>query len=141
MRFKIVRAAIVIGGALLVFLAGYATGQRTTFNTLMPILVAETQGNLAQRIETLARLRTGDSDGAVAALEEAVDSATLTLSQGKPWAELDSRTGSALQLAKAYRAKYPASQYNPTLDALLYTIPMPDVKHCSPAMRRLLSEN
>lgn len=63
----------------------------------------------------------------------------MSLAQGRPWSELDPNVQFSLQVAKAYRTKYPPSQQNARLDALLETIPMPDVKYCSPAMQRLLS--
>ena len=138
MNSKLARAGLMSAGALLAFLAGLAVGQRTIYSRLLPNLAAETQFNLTQRVDTLARLRTGDSDGAVASLERAVDTATVTLAQGRPWSELNPDVQFVMQVAKAYRTKYPPSQPNASLDALLETIPMPDVRYCSPAMQRLL---
>lgn len=138
MKTKIARVGIVLTGALLVFLAGYAAGQRTTYSGFMPVLAAETHFNLTQRIETLARIRLGEADAAIPALERTIDAATVNLAQGKPWTELDPGVQSSLQVAKAYRSKYPSSQPDAALAALLDTIPTRDVNTFSPAMQRLL---
>lgn len=137
MKSKVARVGGVVA-VLVAFVAGYALGHRTTFAGLTPMLAAETELNLAQRIDTLARVRTGDIDGAVAALEGAVDAAALTLPQGQPWSSLEPRAQRSLQLAKAYRTKYPPAPPDAALSALLDTIPMPDVKYCSPAVQRML---
>ena len=139
MSSKTVCTGIALGGVLSAFAGGYAVGHRTTFAQVMPVLVAETQFNLAQRVDTLARYRTGDARGAIAGLEQAVDTATLNLTRGKPWSDLEPGVQFSLQVAKAYRKRFPPPEPNPALSALLDTIPMPDVKYCSPAMQELLS--
>jgi hypothetical protein len=136
-----VLTVVVLAGVLCAFVGGYAVGQRATFAQLMPLLALETQFNLAQRVETLARYRTGDAAGAIAGLEEVVDTATLNLTQGKPWSDLEPDVQFSLQLAKAYRERFPPQEPNAALSALLATIPMPELEYCSPAMRELLSSD
>jgi hypothetical protein len=133
-----VRTALILALVLGAFLGGVAVGNRSTSDAAISMLTAETRGNLSQRVETLARLRTGDADGAIDLLEQAVDTATETLPQGKPWTELEPELRLTLQMAKAYRQRYPPQQPSPTLAALLGTIPMPDVHYCSAAMQKLL---
>lgn len=138
---KTLLTVVFLGGALCAFVGGYAVGQRTTFAQLMPMLALETQFNLAQRVETLARYRTGDAAGAIAGLEDVVDAATLNLTQGKPWSDLAPDVQFSLQLVKAYRERVPLQQPNRALTELLATIPMPDLEYCSPAMRELLGSD
>ena len=135
---KTVRIALMLSLVVLAFVAGLALGNRTTFGWTMGMLTAETHFNLSNRVETLARLRTGDADGAIALLEQAVDTATESLPQGKPWTELEPTLQSTLQLAKAYRQRYPPQRPSPALAELLETIPMPDARYCSVAMQELL---
>lgn len=140
MNKRFTRTALIVALALVAFAGGYAAGHRTTLAWTMGMLSAETRGNLQDRIETLARLRTGDTDGAIALLDEAVDTATMTLPQGKPWPELAPDARSALQLAKAYRTVYPPADSQAELVALLATVPMPDLEYCSPALQELLRQ-
>jgi hypothetical protein len=134
------RTALIVALGLGGFVAGYAAGHRTTFGWTLGMLSAETQGNLVQGIETLARLRTGDTDGAIALLEDAVDTATMNLPQGTPWSQLEANVRSALQLSKAYRTVYPPADSQTELAALLTTVPMPDLQYCSPALQTLLRQ-
>lgn len=122
------------------FTGGYIAGHRTTFAQGIQMLAVETQGNLAQRLETLARIRTGDVDGAIAILEEAVDTATLTLPQGRSYEELNPGMQVVLQIAKAYRTRHPSSAA-PELGALFEGIPLPEMQYCSPAMQLLLGSD
>jgi hypothetical protein len=130
--------AAAAGIAACGFAAGFVAGHRTTFAGGMRLLAAETQGNLGLRVETLAKLRTGDAAGAIAGLEQAVDTATMSLPQRRPWSDLDPDTRSTLQLVKAYRHVHPPAAPDPELTALLDSIPMPHVNYCSPALRQLL---
>lgn len=109
-------------------------------NRLLPVMAAATTADLAQRVETLARIRNGDHAGAIAMLEKNVDAATVSLPIGKPWAELDASARSALQLAKAYRSTYPPAPTESALVQVLATIPMPAVEYCSPALRKVLAD-
>jgi hypothetical protein len=140
MNRRFTRTALIVALGLGGFVAGYTAGHRTTFGWTMGMLSAETQGNLVQRIETLARLRTGDTGGAIALLEEAVDTATMTLPQGGTWLKLDPDVRSALQLSKVYRTVYPLDESQTELAALLATVPMPDLQYCSPALQTLLRQ-
>lgn len=140
MNKRFTRTALTVILALVAFAGGYTAGHRTTFAWTMGMLSTETQGNLHHRIETLARLRTGDTDGAIALLEQAVDSAAGSLGQGKPYPELDPDIRFALQLARAYRDVYPAANADPELAAFLATVPPPDVRYCSPALQSLLQK-
>lgn len=138
MSAKLIRAGIALAIAATVFVSGYALGHRRTFAWTTQWLTAETQFNLSQRVDTLARLRTGDTAGAITGLEQAVDTATLSLSRGKPWSESQPEARSTFQLVKAYRSRYPPSQPSQELSAFLESIPMPDVRYCSPALQQLL---
>ena len=135
---KWMRAVITLVIVVAAFLGGYAVGNRRTVAWTSGWVTAEAQFNLSQRVDTLARFRIGDAGGAIDALEQAVDTATLNLSQGKLWPELDPGIQQTLQLAKAYRTKYPPTKATPELSALLESIPMPDVRYCSPALQALL---
>jgi hypothetical protein len=141
----IVRTKLLQGAAILIlvttaFGAGYTVGHRTTFRWMMEFLGAETRGNLSQRVETLARLRTGDERGAIVLLERAVDRAAETLAQGQPFSELPAATQRALRLAKAYRDVYPPMEPSADLTAVLEMTPLPDVEYCSPALRKLVED-
>jgi hypothetical protein len=103
-------------------------------------LGTEVRGNLHQRVETLARLRTGDEAGAIDLLERAVDTAAETLPQGQPFSELSTRTQAALSVAKVYREAYPPTKPSEDLAAVLAMTPLPDVEYCSPALRKLLED-
>jgi hypothetical protein len=120
------------------FAGGYAAGHRRTLAWTVGWVTAESSFNLSHRVDTLARLRNGDTAGAIDALEHAVDTAAMNLSGGKPWPELEPDVRSALQLVKAYRSRHPPSKPAPELSALLESIPMPDVRYCSPALQELL---
>ena len=138
MPSNIVRNAVTLVLVLTAFVGGLAVGNRTISEAAIQMGTAETQGNLAHRVETLARLRTGDADGAIVLLEQAVVSATESLPQGKPWSDLEPDLQLTLQMAKAYLERQPPQQTSPALAALLGTIPMPDVQYCSAAMQELL---
>lgn len=138
MTSNTVRTGLIAALVLVAFVGGLAVGNRTTWNTTNRMLRAETQFNLGHRVETLARFRTGDATGAIVLLEQAVDSATESLPQGKPWSELEPDLRSTMQLAKAYRQHYPPPQPSQALTELLRTIPMPDVRYCSAALQELL---
>jgi hypothetical protein len=103
-------------------------------------LGAEVRGNLHQRVETLARLRTGDEAGAIDLLERAVDTAAESLPQGQPFSELSAATQAALSVAKVYREAYPPTKPSEDLVAVLAMTPLPDVEYCSPALRTLLED-
>jgi hypothetical protein len=135
---NIVRNGVTLLLVLTAFVGGLAVGNRTMWAAAIQMLTAETQGNLTHRVETLARLRTRDADGAIALLEQAVVSATESLPQGKPWSDLEPDLRLTLQMAKAYLERHPPQQMTPALAALLGTIPMPDVQYCSAAMQELL---
>lgn len=108
-------------------------------NRLLPVMAAATTADLAQRVETLARIRNGDHAGAIAMLEQNVDAATVSLPIGKPgpnWTP----ARSAQQLAKAYRSTYAPAPTESALVQLLATIPMPAVEYCSPALRKVLAD-
>ena len=132
------RLANAIVAAVVLVTAGFVAGQRTALSQTLSMIAAETTGNLGRNVETLARLRTGDSTGAITLLEQALDSAAITIPQGKAWADLDPPTQFAMQLAKAYRHSYPPSESPPGLAAWLDTIPMPSVESCSPAIQALI---
>jgi hypothetical protein len=139
MSRTMMRGALLALIAVAAFVGGVSIGQRRSMDMLRSMMASETTGNLAQRVETLARIRTGDHSGAIAWLEQAVDSATTTLPMGKPWSGLDRSTQSAMQLAKAYRSVYPAAT-DTALVQLLETVPMPAIEYCSPALRKVLAD-
>ena len=138
MSAKSLRAVITLVIVAAAFLSGYAVGNRRTVAWTSGWVTAEAQFNLSQRVDTLARFRIGDTGGAIDALEQAVDTATLNLSQKKLWPQLEPGVRQTLQLAKAYRSKYPPTKAAPELTALLESIPMPDIRYCSPALQALL---
>jgi len=134
------RFAAIVVLALVTFGAGYALGHRAALGQTMPLLAADTQFNLAQRIESLAKLRLGDVTGAVADLEMFADGAALNLLQGRSWADLEPGVQRSIQLAKAYRSKFPPTN-NDTLVASLLPVPVLDAQSCSPALRVLLEQS
>lgn len=140
MRSKLIRGTVLVLLAAAAFGAGYTVGHRGAFQWMIESLSSETRGNLSQRVETLARLRTGDQDGAIALLELAVDRAAETLPQGQPYSKLPPATQAALRDAKLYREAYPAQDPSPDLAAVLAMVPLPDVEYCSPALRRLVED-
>ena len=132
---KVLLLLAVIGVA---FASGYAVGTQRTFRWMMDALSSETQGNLVQRVETLARLRTGDREGAIVQLEQSVDTAVMTLPQEKRWPELSESVQSALMVAKAYRIAFPAVDPHPDLVATLSEVPLPERQYCSPALQKVM---
>ena len=134
-KTKRVLLLAVIGIA---FVSGYALGTQRMFRWMMDALSNETQGNLAQRVETLARLRTGDREGAIAQLEQSVDTAVMTLPQEKRWTELSESVQRALMVAKAYRSAFPAVNPHPDLVAKLSEVPLPERQYCSPALLKVM---
>ena len=135
MSRTMMRGALLALIAVAAFVGGVSIGQRRSMDMLLSMMASETTGNLAHRVETLARIRTGYYAGAIAWLEQAVDTATTTLPMGKPWNGLDRSAQSALQLAKAYRSVYPPAATETALVQLLETVPMPAVEYCSPALQ------
>ncbi len=110
MRAKLIQGTVVVVLVAVAFSGGYALGQREGLGWMSEFLGAEVRGNLHQRVETLARLRTGDEAGAIALLEQAVDTAAETLPQGSAFSELSPATQNALRLAKVYREAYPPKE-------------------------------
>ena len=139
-RTKLIPAAVVLILVAVAFGGGYALGHRRMFRWMSDALSVETRGNLTQRVETLARLRTGDESGAIALLEQSVDRAAETLPQGSAFSELAPATQIALQLAKLYREAYPPKEPSQDLVAVLTMTPLPDAEYCSPALRKLLED-
>ncbi len=135
----IVRSAALLLLALATFGAGYAFGHRAALGEAMPLLAAETQYNLAQRIESLAKLRSGDVSGAVADLEGITDAAASNLLQWRAWSDLEPGAQRSIQLTKAYRSRFPSSN-NDELVALLAPVPNLEARFCSPALRALLEQ-
>jgi len=102
-------------------------------------LGAETQGNLALRVDTLARLRTGDPEGAIAQLESSVDAALVSLPQQQAWSKLPLGTQNAMMLAKAYRTAFPPEDPSSKLASTLLGVPLPPKQLCSPALQEVLN--
>lgn len=138
MSVAVVRTTLVTLVVVAAFAGGFHVGQRRSLDVALTMMAADTTGNLAQRVETLARIKTGDHAGAIALLEHGLDAATTTLPMGKPWSGLDRSTQSALQLAKAYRSVFPPAASETALVELLETIPPPEVQYCSPALRQVI---
>ena len=133
-----VRRAVMGAVILIAFVCGAVVGHRLTFGWMMEHLTLETRGNLANRVETLARLRTGDLEGGIELLEKSIDIAIETLPQGRPASELSEKVRLSLMTAKVYRDVYPPDDpASPVLD-VLSELPLPDVKYCSPALQKLL---
>ncbi len=140
MRAKLIQGTVVVVLVAVAFGGGYALGQRDGLGWMSEFLGAEVRGNLHQRVETLARLRTGDEAGAIDLLERAVDTAAETLPQGQSFSELSAATQAALSVAKVYREAFPPTKPSEDLVAVLAMTPLPDVEYCSPALRTLLED-
>ena len=121
-------------------LGGYALGHRAALRQALPMLAADTQFNVAQRIESLAKLRLGDTAGAVADLEAVVDAGVVNTLQWRAWSDLEPPVQRSIQLAKAYHSKYPSSA-DASLNGLLQSVPVLDAQSCSPALRTLLEQS
>lgn len=121
-------------------LGGYALGHRAALQQTLPMLAADTQFNVAQRIESLAKLRLGDTAGAVADLEAVVDVGVVNTLRWRAWSELEPLVQRSIQLAKAYHSKFPSSS-NAELDGLLKPVPVLEAQSCSPALRLLLEQS
>lgn len=134
------RRAIVAVLIIVAFVSGSVLGHRLTFRWMMESLVTQTRGNLAQRVETLARLRTGDLEGGITYLEESVDRAIVALQRGRPTSELSEGVRFSLMTAKVYREVYPPEDAASPVVEILSTFPLPDVQHCSPALQKLLDQ-
>jgi hypothetical protein len=140
MSEQLVRGVVLMILLVAAFVGGLAVGQRRSMDMLVPMMATEATASLAQRVETLARIRNGDYAGAIPMLEQSVNVATMNLPMGKPWTELDASARSALQQAKAYRSVYPPAPTDTTLVAFLETVPMPAAESCGPALRKLLAD-
>ena len=125
--------------ALVTCLGGYALGHRAALRQTLPMLAADTQFNVAQRIESLAKLRLGDTPGAVADLEAVVDAGVVNTLRWRAWADLEPAVQRSMQLAKAYRSQFPASS-NAALVDLRAPVPVIQAQFCSPALRTLLEQ-
>ena len=126
--------------AFVAALGGYALGHRAALRQTLPMLAADTQFNVAQRIESLAKLRLGDTAGAVADLEAVVDVGVVNTLRWRAWSELEPPVQRSIQLAKAYHSKFPSSS-NAVLDELLKPVPVLEAQSCSPALRLLLEQS
>jgi hypothetical protein len=117
--------------------AGYLAGESQGVGWGVDRLQLETQGNLSSRIETLSRLRTGDSDGAIEILEKSADAATLTLPMGRTFEELPDGSKRVLMMTKLYRSAFPSE--SPVVRDVLGPVPPlpPDHEFCSDAMRQV----
>ena len=135
-----VRIVSISGLALVACLGGYALGHRAALRQSLPMLAADTQFHVAQRIESLAKLRLGDTAGAVADLEAVVDVGVVNTLRWRAWSDLEPAVQRSMQLAKAYHSKFPASS-NAALDDLLAPVPVIEAQFCSPALRMLLEQS
>jgi len=106
----------------------------------LPLLAADTQFNVAQRIESLAKLRLGDTAGAIADLESVVDAGVVNTLRWRAWSDLEPDAQRSIQLAKAYRSKFPSSS-DAALNGLLRPVPVIQAQSCSPALRTLLEHS
>jgi hypothetical protein len=90
--------ATVAAGAI-----GYFAGRSQTYAQGIDQLKRETAGNLSTHVERLARIRTGDADGAASMLERSVDAAVATLPQGKLFSQETDSVQRVLMATRAYR--------------------------------------
>jgi hypothetical protein len=126
----------IVGGV------GYIAGHRQGFRLINNHLRTEVEGNLLLTLEEVARIRTGDQEGAIELMEQRLDSGVLSLSQGKPWDETPESVKKKLILLKAYRTKFPPKESAPHLDKALKMIPelVLPAKWCSEALNKLFVE-
>ena len=137
----LVRLSVAALIAIAAFGSGYAIGGVRGASWWMERLRLEVAGNLSYRVETLARLRTGDESGGVQLLEMSLDQAMLTLPQGENWEDFPLPVQQSMMLGKAYRAAYPASEDVPELSHILEQVPLPEAEYCSPALQRILGKD
>jgi hypothetical protein len=139
-----VKKAVIIAGlvllVLVVFGAGFASGNRWTFRWMMSSLETEVSGSQNFRISQLVYLRSGDDERAVQLLEQQVDTALSTLPQRRPWEDLSQSVRDTLILSKKYRERYPPAEPSKSLSEALAFIPdLPlNPNSCDPGVRHLL---
>ncbi len=121
--------AIILTGA-----AGYLAGRSQGYAHGIEHLKRQTAGNLGAHVEVLARLRTGDAEGAAALLDRSVDTAVATLPQGKTFSQKTDSIQRVLMAARTYRDAYPTD--DPAAAAVLKDVTQlpPDHEYCSPAL-------
>ena len=134
---KPLRIIGIVALLALVGLGAYALGYQHAYERGLGRDRFETRGNLSVHVEELARVRTGDIDGASRLLESSVDSALATLPMGRPYAEQDHETQLVLSTAKTYRHAF--SSRDTATNGGLVDVPLlpANFSYCSPAMKRV----
>jgi len=131
---RVLKTFGTLAGVVAVILVAYISGRLSGNARMTEQMKRETSGSLGLHVETLARLRTGDIEGAEKLLEQSVDVAVVTLPQGLPFVQEPTLTQNVLMAAKTYRVAY-ATQ-DASANAVLKDVqPLPiDHKYCSPAL-------
>ncbi len=120
----------IIGSAAAIIILGagvYLAGRAQSYTQGIDQLKRETAGNLAMHVETLARLRTGDVDGAASLLERSVDAAVTTLPQGKSFSRQTDTVQNVLMASRTYRDALPTN--NVAANAVLKDVPPLPLDH------------
>ena len=130
----------VVAMLLLTASGGYVLGHRNSFLSDLDAMSVQAHGELLNDVEALARLKTGDIDGGITALERAVDRVSVALLQRHDWEELPQGLQGVLMATKAYRTAYPPEAGTGPHLGLLDRVPMLPETHdyCSPAMQEVL---
>jgi len=133
-------SAVVLAGSVAFFVVGLAIGNRHTFSWMVRRLETEVEGTMNLAIEELLLLRNNEPERAIELLDQQVNSALSTLSQGRKWEELPASTQTSLLIAKRYRETFGVQNAEKRLDRALSFVPDGhiDLDQCRPAVRRLL---
>ncbi|MGH7213384.1 MAG: hypothetical protein ACREIT_01185 [Tepidisphaeraceae bacterium] len=131
----IVTALLVVGAV------AYFAGRSQNSVQGIDQLKRETAGNLGMHVEMLARIRTGDVDGAVSLLEGSVDTAVGTLPQGKSFSQQTDTVQNVLMASRAYRDSFPTT--NAAAAKVLKDVPPLPADHvyCSKALGAVVKKS
>lgn len=122
---------------LIAFGGGYFVGDRNAYGRGLDRLRHEVAGNIGLRVESLSRLRIGDTHGGIAWAEQNLDRAISTVTMGQRYDDLPGGTQRALVLAKVYRMAFPSN--DESVAVVLADVPLvsSDHEYCSPAIGRI----
>lgn len=130
--------AVVVVAALAGLFTGAALGRRAAFQWVVMFERGHTENDLRTTVETLAHLRTGNSEMAIQGLEETLDAKISTLPRSMPWSELPGMLRHTYMIGKAYRVAYPPEASNPELERAIAAIPLPERRNLTPALIKAL---
>jgi hypothetical protein len=133
----------IAGSTIAAFAIGFSAGNRWTHSWMRSAIENEVANTAGLHLESLLLLRSGETLSAIGLLDHQVDSAVVTLPQGRDWAQLPPSTKTTLLIAKHYRRRHPSPSPRPPVAEALASVPDEplDPNSCRPAIGRLLADS